>query len=164
MPRLPSRYSAPSRYVRQMPSSGRIFAYAVIIVALALLPLFLSNMFGWDGLLRSVVLPLAALLTFGLILTFSMLHMQPRVLFGQYGGRLVPAFAAIVGLGIFAFVTDYTMRVTTLYETFLRDQTARRTVLRCRCIPSPSQLSIPTWSITCMSARLLVPVPPCPSR
>ncbi|GEM_PF-2353574 len=119
MPRRTSRYSAPSGYVRQMPSSGRIFVYAVIIVALALLPLFLSNMFGWGGLLRSAVLPLTALLTFGLILAFSMLHMQPRVLFGQYGGRLVLAFAAILGLGIFAFVTDYSMRVTTLYETFL---------------------------------------------
>lgn len=114
MPRLPSRYSVRSRYVRQMPSSGRIFAYAVITVALALLPLFLANMFGWGSLLRSAVLPLAALLTCGLILAFSMLHMQPRILFGQYGGRLALAFAAILGLGIFAFVTDYSMRVTTL--------------------------------------------------
>ncbi|MFP4436292.1 MAG: hypothetical protein ACLFVO_03515 [Chloroflexaceae bacterium] len=113
MPRLPSRY------VRQMPSSGRIFAYAVIIVVIALLPLFLSNIFEWGGLLRSAVLPLAALLTFGLILAFSMLHMQPRVLFGEYGGRLALAFAVVLGLGVFAFVTDYSMRVTTLYETLL---------------------------------------------
>lgn len=119
MPRLPPHYPVRARYVRQMPSSGRIFVYAVIIVALAMLPLFLANMFGWAGLLRSAVLPLAALLTFGLILAFSMLHMQPRVLFGQYGGRLALAFAVVLGLGVFAFVTDYSMRVTTLYETLL---------------------------------------------
>lgn len=100
-------------------SSQRALLYGVFIVAVAFLPLILVYGLGLGGIFRSAVLPITILLTFVLIIVVSLRHIAPGALLHDYGWRLGAAFAVIALLAVFAFVMDYRMRVTTLFETFV---------------------------------------------